>query len=370
MDLSVYINELLGLQGEVTVPGIGHFTQVRVNGFYDEAENKFYPPTHKVNFEYVASDDERLAKYIANKKNISLASSKYFIEKYVNGLRQQLATKKVEITGLGYIYAHGSTLGFNADNLSTVSGDPSFFGFKPVDIASHEEKPAVDYSPPPAVLQEEKITERPRAVEETSTALVNNKIPPPPPKPTVIEKEEVQEEQEYEYEEPTRRSSSNIWIIVLLIVIIILLALLGLYKYKPDLIDRFREKTQTFVAVTDTNKKADTDTSAVKQDSVVKPNPQVSAADGQKNSLVDSTQSRFELMAGSFKTQKAADLAIENFKTLGIEAKIVSDAPGKHIQVSIGTFKTRAEADQARLEFINSKKVSKDIYPLEINPKK
>ena len=48
MDLGVYIGELLGLQGEVSVPGIGHFTQVRINGYYNEQENKFYPPAHEV----------------------------------------------------------------------------------------------------------------------------------------------------------------------------------------------------------------------------------------------------------------------------------------------------------------------------------
>ena len=81
MDLGVYIGELLGLQGEVSVPGIGHFTQVRINGYYNEQEKKFYPPAHEVSFEPQSKDDDELAKYISNKKNISLASSRYFIDK-------------------------------------------------------------------------------------------------------------------------------------------------------------------------------------------------------------------------------------------------------------------------------------------------
>ena len=93
MDLGVYISELLGLRGEVSLPGIGYFAQVRVNGYYNEQENKFYPPAHEVSFEPQSKEDEGLAQYISDKKNISLASSKYFIDKYVAGLKQQLTSK-------------------------------------------------------------------------------------------------------------------------------------------------------------------------------------------------------------------------------------------------------------------------------------
>ena len=69
MDLAIYISELLGLQGEVCLPGVGTFAQVRINGYYNENENKFYPPAHDINFVPQSKDDERLAKYIAGKKN-------------------------------------------------------------------------------------------------------------------------------------------------------------------------------------------------------------------------------------------------------------------------------------------------------------
>ena len=63
MDLAVYICELLGMQGEVSVPGIGYFAQVRINGYYDQVEGKLYPPTHEISFEPHSRDDEQLAKY-------------------------------------------------------------------------------------------------------------------------------------------------------------------------------------------------------------------------------------------------------------------------------------------------------------------
>jgi hypothetical protein len=100
MDLAVYIRELLGLKGEVNVPGMGFFAQVRIAGYYNEEEKKFYPPGHAVTFEPQSNGDDSLAQYIANKKKISLASAKYFIDKYVIGIKQEAAAGKVEIDGL------------------------------------------------------------------------------------------------------------------------------------------------------------------------------------------------------------------------------------------------------------------------------
>src|ERR1700743_2339330 len=164
MDLAVYICELLGMQGEVSVPGIGYFTQVRINGYYNQVEGKLYPPTHEVTFEPHSRDDDQLAKYIANKKNISLASSRYFIDKYVAGLKQQLTLKKVEIAGVGSIYNNGSVIEFKADNASKTN-DPSFYGFPPVNLNQPEEKPEIKYTHP--VKEEEPVKEEVKAEEET-----------------------------------------------------------------------------------------------------------------------------------------------------------------------------------------------------------
>src|SRR5437879_5244170 len=149
MDLAIYISELLGLQGEVSLPGIGYFSQVRINGYYNEAENKFYPPAHEINFEPQAGESDSLAKYIANKKNISLASSKYFIDKYVIGIKQQVASKNVEINGLGYLYSNGEVLAFKASN-SAGANDPSFYGFPPVNIPLPDESSVIEEKEAPA----------------------------------------------------------------------------------------------------------------------------------------------------------------------------------------------------------------------------
>jgi hypothetical protein len=403
MDLAVYINELLGLEGEVNVPGIGHFTQVRVNGYYNEQENKFYPPTHEVNFDPQSKEDEELAKYIANKKNISLASSKYFIDKYVAGLKQQLTSEKADLPGLGYLYTHGSTLAFNADHTSKIS-DPAFYGLPPVNIDQPEKKPDVVYTPPvkeevnpveetiPVIPVEETLVKHVEdipavPIEDTPVKPVEDipavpvEDPHPPvqavPQETIVpiptvEETPVYEEPEYaadEEEDPGRR---NTWIAILLIAIIALLALLGLYKYKPAWFDKSDEKPQTFVAVSaDTAKKSsDTDTLA-KTDS--KPAAAAVTAPQQTiNAPVDTFATlRYEILGGAFKTLSQATEVIKNYQKLGLQPRLLKHAPGNYYKITLGTYFNKEEAQKAADSILTATKINKNtIYLQPYLPKK
>ena len=373
MDLAVYINEFLGLEGEVNVPGIGHFAQVRINGYYNEKENKFYPPTHKINFDPESKTDEGLASYISDKKNISLASSKYFIEKYVNGLKQQVAVNNVDIAGLGHLYLNGTTIGFSDDTFSK-DNDPVFFGLKPIDVRALSERPTVKFASPPVIQREEEIVTLPPVTEPIDMELVNDRVPPPPPKPTVIEKEEVQEEQEYAYEEPVQRNSNNRWVAILLILIIALLALMGLYKYKPEWFDRSKEKTQTFVAVdttttqpadkkvnnTDTTKKAIT-----KQDSVAKP-----VAPANTAAIDTAAVLHFEILGGAFKALEQANDIVKKYQTLGLKPRILKHNKGKNYIITLGTYFNKEMAQKAIDSILNATKMGKDdIYLQTYKPK-
>jgi outer membrane biosynthesis protein TonB len=324
MDLAVYICELLGMQGEVSVPGIGYFAQVRVNGYYDQAESKFYPPTHEINFEPHSRDDEQLARYISTKKNISMASAKYFIDKYVVGLKQQLALKKVEIPGVGSIYNNGSVIEFKADEASKTN-DPSFYGFPPVNLDQTVENPVIKYTPPvkedEEPIKEEAPKEEITAWHETPAEEIKQEeyVPPKPVEETVIHHEPVEETPaeevpEYIYNEPEESGSRNIWIALLLIVIIGLLALLGLYKYKPGWFDRSsKDSTQTFVAASpDTIKKA-TDTTSK---TASKPDSAGTVAAPNNNAPVDTAAVlHYEILGGAFKTLSQANEVISKYQT-------------------------------------------------------
>ncbi len=131
MDLAIYINELLGLKGEVNVPGVGYFAQKRIAGYYNENEKKLYPPHHEITFDPESKDDDGLAAYISKKKNISPASARYFIEKYAAGLKQKAAEGSADVAGLGQLYYEYAALTFRIDKKSGEN-TPSFYGFAPV----------------------------------------------------------------------------------------------------------------------------------------------------------------------------------------------------------------------------------------------
>ncbi len=374
MDLAIYISELLGLRGEVNLPGIGYFAQVRSNGYYNEHENKFYPPGHLVNFRPQLVEDDILAKYISEKKHISLASSIYFIDKYVSSLKQQVALQDVDIAGLGYLQSKDSTLTFKANNAGREN-DPAFYGFPPVRTYKLGQQP--EETPAPVVTELPKVTPPPVEEEvpfkETPSEVITEGIIPvektDPSEPELYTLEQT----EYPVDEPVSRNSRNIRIVIGLIVAIIVLSLVAVYQYYPGMFDGLKYlQNNAKPAVVKSAAKPDTALKA--QDTVAKTTlaPDTATKPVSQSAIIDSARSRVELIGCSFakKQTKAADAAIRNYKSIGIDAKIVTDAPGTRIKITIGTYATMQEAENARIEFLKSKKVSNDIYPLEIKPKK
>ncbi len=372
MDLAIYISELLGLQGEVYVPGIGHFAQVRINGYYNDREGKFYPPTHTVIFEPQAKSDEALAKYISNKKHISLASAKYFIDKYAAGLNQEAATKRVTIAGLGHLYTQDNQLLFEVEQTSG-SNNPAFYGFQPIVVNKTSELSNVEEIEP--IKAEHSLP-----VEEEAPVEKVEEISPPQPTTTeetlpqeqpVAEEQATQEEvEEYSYDEPETSGRRNLWIALLLIIIIVLLAILGLYKYKPSWFN-MNDKPQTFVAVNpDSVKnmaKADSSKkSTTKADSVTKPATQTI------NQPIDTLAVvHYELLGGASKSMQQTNVALHNFETLGLHPRLLKHTAGNRYKITLGTYFDKGVAQKAMDSIITATKISKtSIYLQKYNPKK
>jgi hypothetical protein len=167
MDIAYYVSELLGELGEVNVPGLGNFTQRKIDGYYNDEEAKFYPPSHVVHFNPNFAEDDILAEYIAEQKKISLASSKYFTEKYVNSVKQEAILKDVPLADLGSIrfIVHE----FHFKSAGTLVNDPAFFGYpqitlkklsvNPVVIEAQVSEPAHEAELLPAPIHQESIQE-------------------------------------------------------------------------------------------------------------------------------------------------------------------------------------------------------------------
>ena len=128
MDVGNFIGELLVQRGDVSVPGLGYFARTRTNGHYNEHESKLYPPAYSVHFNPKHVEDETLIQYIAGKKNISLASSKYFTEKYITNIKLQAQSEETPLADLGWFYTEGTQLFFRPGN--NIGDNPDFFGYE------------------------------------------------------------------------------------------------------------------------------------------------------------------------------------------------------------------------------------------------
>jgi cell division protein FtsN len=366
MDVGYFISELLAQHGDVSVPGLGYFARTRVNGHYNDGEGKLYPPGYSVEFNPQSIEDDTLAQYIVDKKNISLASSKYFTEKFVNNIKLQAQAAEAALGNLGWFYTQGEHLYFKPN--TALDTDPDFFGYQPLSLHKIGAAPvAITATIPP--VEEKTVT--PVTIPQKQDQTNGNQY------------QTDEEHEAYLVESAHKKKRNSTIVFVLLAILLTALVVYLVDRYDPSVFNleapkpkvtktepvinaRVEQPADTNAAAKETantNYKPD----SVKAAAVKPPTDSVAKTPVGENNIITGT--RYEVMGGSFKDLKEANKAIANYKKLGVEARIVEDAPGRRVKVTLGTFKTRAESEAARKELLKQKKVSKDIYSLEIKPK-
>lgn len=343
MDIANYLSELLGRCTEVSVPGLGCFSQQRVNGYYDDAQGTFFPPGFKLNFESQPKDDEILARYIAEKKKISLASSQYFTEKYINSLKQELVLHEVAFAELGWFHLQDGKIAFRVqENQGT---DPLFFGLAPVKINK------AGYVPPP---------------------------PPPPPLPVAVPLQQTFtpppvnttiEQPEYVEEEVEEKRGISVWIIIAIVIVVLAAAAFAVYKFKPELLHL---KKNNDASATVEKPKA---TPVVKPDSVEKDSTPKTTDTNKAISkpvktldkpivVTDTTaKTEYAIFLESYKTVAKSEIEAKKYVKRGINARTwTGPGTGLRIKIIIGGFATSDEAEAERKKLISQGKIAKDTY--------
>jgi len=295
MDVSFYISELLTKHGEISVPGLGYLVKAYVPGHYNEADGKFYPPHYLVQFDpQQLDDDDTLTQYIADVKNISLESSKYFTDKFITEIRENAFIKDVAIADLGWFYTEQGRLLFRPT--SAIDNDPAFFGYAPISLKRigeasvpppqtvqepeinlppiqdfsqptppppvfdrREETPAAEFTPPPvsevsrkqALIDEFNARNKAAIADEQAAAASQQPY-------RAAEEAYVAPQQEEQYEDDEIHHSRPWGLIILFSVIIVLaLAFLGVYKFAPTRYEAAKawfQKTIGHKSATDTAK--------------------------------------------------------------------------------------------------------------------
>lgn len=354
MDVGYYISELLGQHGDVNVPGLGYFAHSRVNGYYNDREGKFYPPGYSVQFDpQFLDNDDALAVHIAEKKKISVASSKYFTEKFVFALKQQAATDETPLADLGWFTMHNLQLMFRPNNVTST--DPEFYGYPSITLNKIGQ---------PAVVQPPYEPET--YVPETDESQYQ-------PQPHYSNDDYIAQGQEdYLVELTQKKRRTNTWVFILLTAIVTAAAVYMVKKYDPEAFkfsflkpekEKQAEQPKIVMETVDTaHNGADT----------TKPVHYARPDSVKKASMLTDTGSirRYELFVANFKTIDEAGAAIINFRKNGVDAYTVPDARGTLIHLSVGKYITMGLALEAKNKLVAAKKFKdKDIDIELIDPK-
>lgn len=347
MNLADYLSELLGQYEEVSVPGLGYFVRERVNGYYNDKEARFYPPYHRVKFVPTPKDDDTFAQYVADKKNISLASSKYFAEKFVSKLREQALTGKYIFADIGLFYTDQGQLAFKPND--KIADDPAFYGYPQLNIYKQGQPLNEQYSRP--------------AFANVAPAPA---LPPQPVQPVIDEP--------YFEDEAERKRGVNIWLIVLIAVLAVALAVFCIYKFYPGVFDKvgsalhITKKDDTAVPVYRREVKTDTiaKTAAVPpKDTVAKTTAPVTPVVGPDTAKKPS----WAIIIISYRQEKFAAPEVKRLKALNIDAKVLSksEAAGNRVKVATTTvYPTEAEAEAARSVLVKAGKIPASSSVLQL----
>jgi len=374
MDIANYLSELLGQHGEINVPGLGYFVHVRVGAWYNDAERKFYPPGYKIQFDPQTLDgDDTLTKYIAEKKKISLASSKYFTDKYISALKQEAALQEVPFADLGWFFMDKGKIAFKSKVSNADSA--SFFGYAPINIKKLNQSAA-----PEVTIQTDahapELVNTPIQATVSAAAASPEPLPLPPPIREIQSTETVNQPEEYFDDEPEPRHGISLWAIILIVVIILASAGLTVYKFKPQWLHLNKGQETQLQPEPKTTPVTKSDTDSVKKaakladttkKAILKPDSALKTTTVATPPADSSTGPVFAVILGSFKTVKKAQVEADIYQKKGVDARVYSGpGTGKLIKVVTGSFATYDEAKAQKDRLVKEKKIETTSYPYQL----
>lgn len=90
MDILLYLTELLQTRKTVGIVGLGTLYKKKSPGKYDASQHAFIPPSYSLAFTTELKEQEELASFISQRRNISIESSNYFIGEFAEQIQSKL----------------------------------------------------------------------------------------------------------------------------------------------------------------------------------------------------------------------------------------------------------------------------------------
>ena len=248
MDIAEYIVELLQQHQVAVVPGLGSFRTTRVEGYYNKEQQLFYPPCLQAQFNPEKQEGADLVELIAAHREISPASARYFVEKYISTLKEQLLTNSVPLGSMGTFSMRRSELAFEPNSLN--ENYDTYYGLTPAKLKRSNDfrQEAIEAALKTTVAEPAAVAETPQplaAEPEVATAPVAEPAAEPQPKqiPPVNKiytgPETIKEELEIVYpEEEEAKKGVNIWVVLSIIIVFMGIGVIAVYKYQPQYFDK------------------------------------------------------------------------------------------------------------------------------------
>ncbi len=399
MDILLYLTELLQTRKTVGIAGLGTLYKKKSPGKYDADQHAFLPPSYTLTLTREIKEQEELANYISQKRNITVDSANYYITEFAEHIQNQLAQQQeADLDPIGklklindelvLIADQGSSFGYEFYGLPTLA-ETNAKNEHPVEknevedaqLTTIEEENKLEEENPGQETTEE-VEENVLLLDEQETydeiaevdqpkTIIEEVVPIP-----IIETVEVEEKEEptpiteefFEEEEPKRGMS--MWMKVLIILLIILIAGALTYFINPSLFNRYlnnyeakQDKSVPTAPVDSLNTKTDsllTDTLA-KNNEIVNLTPETPVIDSSKVTT-------YEVLVSAVSKQKKANSIIANLAKEGITAKKIYLSKTM-INISAGTFLAESVAIKYR-DSLRKVLRNPGIYIQPITPKK
>jgi len=352
MDIAPYIADLLRQHDEVNVPSLGTFCKKKKTGFYDPKKQTFFPPSHGIIYK-TANDNSLLASYISVKKNISLSTANYFVEKFVAQIKSLIASQgEAEIESIGTLKKSEDS--YELIDVLNVDDEGEYFGLRPVkELKSVAEEP-VPIAPQESTVIENTIAENPVIAEPVPEEVIKG------------------------------RKVSAASKILLVAASLILIGIIT-YLVNPKLLESFKQETnipdrkipakqpvQATVPKTFQDSLAEADTiyqELTKQGfDVEKPRDTLEVSTQATATPAAPPAVSFEIIGAAFARRSEAETYVKLMKSKGVYAKIVEDMPGSKLKISLGTFNDEVSAKQELIRI--QKELNKDAWIARVKPKK
>ncbi|RZL50403.1 MAG: hypothetical protein EOP00_04560 [Pedobacter sp.] len=407
MDILLYLTELLQTRKTVGIVGLGTLYKKKLPGKYDADKHEFIPPTYALAFKTIVEEQEELANFISEQRNISVDSANYFISEFAERIQGELAEQKeASLQPLGKLSLSNDEINFIPSEENKVGFE--FYGLPNLtEINKEEQTSLVADDHILEKIEEENKLEEENPGQETEEQIEENVLvndeqevydeiteARPPEKtyhqlndlPPVIEtvededkEEPIQEiaipQQEVFVEETIEEEpkSGMPFFMKFLIAFLILVALGAVvYFINPQFFNNyfnqnFADNQKTVIKAVPKDTLA-TNLGSTNADSIAKNNDLVKLTTDTAATTIDSSKvTIYEVLVSAVATDRKADKIIGNLNKEGVKAKKIKLSKTM-INISAGSFLTNEEALKYR-DSLRVKLKNQGIYIQPIKPK-